>query len=254
MGWVLLSILALILLILCIKVRVGVEYSNENTSAYVKWLFLKIPLYPVKKKPEKTSAEPTADNIAVDENVDTETAVEETPAQEPVQPTGTQKPKESLLHLLYRANGVDGLILIVKRVFSYIGTFVGQLMNSVVVEELYIDVSCTKHDAAETAIYYGEVCSTLFPLLGALVSKYKIKKYDFNIYPDFIARFSNVSFIANFYIVPIKLIGIVLLLVFKLLFKVVGRLVVKIFLTMKNDSTGKSNIKNTQEKSEMSNE
>mgnify|MGYP002627283466 CR=1 FL=1 len=56
-GWVLLGILTLILLALCVKVRFEIEYSNENTSALLKWLFLKIKLYPTKKKPKAKSDE-----------------------------------------------------------------------------------------------------------------------------------------------------------------------------------------------------
>lgn len=264
-GWVILAVFALIILALCIKVHINIEYSNENTSAYVKWLFLKIPLYPAKKK-EKAVTEEAAQDAVVDDGSLTEepTDENETLAADDVTSqdtltavqTAPAKPKkESLLHLIYRSNGIDGLVLILKRVFSYLGTFIGKVLDGVVFEELYIDVSCTKGDAASTAIYYGEVCATVFPILGALVSKYKIKKYDFNIYPDYIARFSNASFIANMYIIPIYLIGIVLALAFKLLFGVLGRMVVKIFLTMKNDSAGKSNKENnTKEKSEATNE
>ena len=275
-GWIIFAVFALIILALCIKVHINVEYSNENTSAYIKWLFLKIPLYPTKKKekPVAQTAEQTAPQEAVpltDEPADTDVSLQTaddtqisddtqtadgTTVAEDTQPTASAKPKkESLIHLIYRANGIDGLILILKRLFSYLGTFAGNALNGVVFEELYIDVSCTKGDAASTAIYYGEVCATVFPILGALVSKYKIKKYDFNIYPDYIARFSNASFIANIYIIPIYFIGIVLALVFKLLFGVLGRMAVKIFLTMKNDSAGKSNKENnTTEKSEATNE
>ena len=275
-GWIILAVFVLIILALCIKVHINVEYSNENTSAYIKWLFLKIPLYPTKKK-EKTVAQPT-EQTATEEAVpltdelsqadialqtadgaqaaDASQTADATTVADVAQTVASAKPKkESLLHLIYRSNGIDGLVLILKRLFSYLGTFTGNALNGVVFEELYIDVSCTKGDAASTAIYYGEVCATVFPILGALVSKYKIKKYDFNIYPDYIARFSNASFIANMYIIPIYFIGIVLALVFKLLFGVLGRMAVKIFLTMKNDSAGKSNKENiTTEKSEATNE
>ncbi len=265
-GWIILAVFALIILSLCIKVHINIEYSNENTSAYIKWLFVKVPLYPAKKKkktvPEKAVQAVTEEILPLTEE-QTDTAQTQQPGTtaDGAQPettasgaTAAKPKKESLIHLIYRSNGIDGLILILKRIFSYLGTFTGNAMNGVVFEELYIDVSCTKGDAAATAIYYGEVCATVFPILGALVSKYKIRKYDFNIYPDYIARFSDASFIAKIYIIPIHFIGIVLALVFKLLFRVLGRMAVKIFLTMKNDSAGKSNKENTKEKSEVPNE
>lgn len=261
-GWIILALFALIILALCIKVHINIEYSNENTSAYIKWLFIKIPLYPAKKK-EKTVPEEAVRTDAQEAVPLTQELTDTAEEQQTADGTQTAAPaataaapkKESLLHLIYRSNGIDGLILILKRIFSYLGTFTGNALNGIVVEEFYLDISCTKGDAAATAIYYGEVCATVFPILGALVSKYKVRKYDFNIYPDYIARFSNASFIAKIYVIPIKLIGIVLALVFKLLFGVLGRMAVKIFLTMKNDSAGKSNKENnTTEKSEATNE
>lgn len=261
-GWVILAVFALITLALCIKVHINIEYSNENTSAYIKWLFLKFPLYPSKKKDKaasentqqsETDEEPASEDELTDTDETQQAADDETATETAAVPK--KQKKESLMHLIYRSSGIDGLILILKRVFSYLGTFLGDVLDSMVVEEFYLDVSCTKGDAASTAIYYGEVCATVFPILGALVSRYKVRKYDFNIYPDYIARFSNASFIAKIYVFPIKLIGIVLALVFKLLFGVIGRITVKIFLTMKNDSAGKSNKENnTKEKSEATNE
>ena len=55
-GWVLLGILALILLALCVKVRFDLEYSSENTSVVMRWLFVRFKLYPAKKK-EKPKTE-----------------------------------------------------------------------------------------------------------------------------------------------------------------------------------------------------
>ena len=54
-GWVLLGILALIILALCVRVRIAVEYSDDNTNVLLQWLFVKIPLYPM---PEKEPAKP----------------------------------------------------------------------------------------------------------------------------------------------------------------------------------------------------
>ena len=65
-GWILLAVFALIILALCIKVHINVEYSNENTSAYIKWLFLKIPLYPTKKK-EKSVSQTAEQTLPEDE-------------------------------------------------------------------------------------------------------------------------------------------------------------------------------------------
>ena len=233
-GWVLLGllglILALILFALCVKVRFRIEYSSENTSVLLKWLFLKIPLYPGKPKEKKPKEEKPPEEKHEEEEEKEE------------------KPKQGggFLQTLYNAEGIDGLLAILQKVLSYTKKFFGGAYRGFVVDELYLDVRCTKEDAAATAIYYGEVCAVLFPLLGNLASKCKLKKYDFNIYPDFIARFSDASFVTSFHITPMYYIGITTAYVCRLL---IGMLV-KISGANKEKKSSRNENKNTKEKSE----
>lgn len=265
-GWIILAIIALIVFVLCIKVRIFAEYSEIDTRVRIQWLFLKIPLFPSEKKNdgkkkkkdknEKTKTDNIPENATADDLTETsseepatelpadETLSEETPcAQASAETEGAPAPKQknNLLKTLYDAHGIDGLLLIVQRTFSYIGTFFGDLAKSLVIDELYLDVRCTKKDAASTAIYYGEVCSALFPMLGAMVSKYKVKKYDINVYPDYLARQSSASFAVSMHLYPIYLIGITLLFGCRMLFKVLLRLIVKIFLPKKKENAENSN-------------
>ncbi len=231
-GFVLLGIIALIVLALCVKVKIFAEYSEIDTHVKLKWLFLEIPLYPAKKKEKDNKKEDSPAEEVVSEDALTEEAQPEEQTEQTEQTP--EKPKNNLLKLIYDAHGIDGLLLIVRRVFSYLGTFFGNLTHSLVIEELYIDVKCNKGDAASTAIYYGEVCSALFPMLGALVTKYKVRKYDINVYPDYLARHSSASFAVALHLYPIYVIGISVALVFKLLFKVLLSVIVKCFRANKN--------------------
>lgn len=266
-GWIILAIVALIVLVLCIKVRIFAEYSEIDTRVRIQWLFLKIPIFPTEKKDgskkskkekpvkaknenapadtdteeitEEPAAEQASETALPEESVSQLPASEETPSA--TEEASAAKPKNNLMKTLYEAHGIDGLLLIVKRTFSYIGTFFGDLAKSLVIDELYLDVRCTKKDAASTAIYYGEVCSTLFPMLGAMVSKYKVRKYDINVYPDYLARQSSASFAVSMHLYPIYLIGITLLFGCRMLFKVLLRLIVKIFLPKKKNNAENSN-------------
>ncbi len=233
-GWVLLGILALILLALCVKVRFDLEYSSENTSVVLRWLFIRFKLYPAKKKEKpKTEEEPEPPP---------EEPAEEKPEEEEQKP----KQKSNLLKTIYDSQGIDGLISVLQQVMTYTKTFFGNLLHGFVIDELYLDVCCTRSDAAATAIYYGEVCSVLFPLLGALAAKCRMKKYDVNVYPDFIARFSNVSFITSFHFTPIYLIGITVAYGMKMLFGVLLGIIIKIS-GAKKEKDGSRN-KNTKSK------
>lgn len=255
-GFVLLGILALIILALSVKVKIFAEYSDVDTNVRLKWLFINIPLYPSKKDPDKKKTkkesvpeETSPEDLPLDETPPEEPLTEEEPASDEP-PAGDAPPKnkgDSFLKTLYNAHGIDGLILIVRRLFRYLGTFFGDLLQSLVIDELYIDVMCNRHDAASTAIYYGEVCSTLFPMLGALVTKYKVRKYDINVYPDYIAKHSSASFAVSMHLYPIYVIAISVSLVVKLLFKVILKLLIKCFLPSK--SKGNENIETDKEES-----
>ena len=230
-GGIILSVLGLVILALFVKIRIIADYGEEK-SVLVKWLFVKIPVYPVKKKDKKNNNQPAEEATPQSQDV---TAATDTPqadnAQLPDSPSDeaentnnkadvkTEKP--NIAKIFMDSNGgVGGLVLLIKEVFSYIGSFFGGIFRAFVIDELMVDMTVTKNDAAETAIYYGQLCSTVFPMLGSFVTKYKVKKYDFNITPDFLARKNSADMHIAFGFRPAKLIGVVLLLVGRLVFKV----------------------------------
>ena len=234
-GWVLLGILGLIVLALCVKLRITAEYSDENTHVELGWLFLRIPLYPKKEKPPKKKKKKAGKEEPEEEKPEEEKPEEEKQEEE----AGSGKKKESFLHALYRSHGVDGILELVRKLCSYLKTFMGGLFRSLVVEQLYLEIGCAKGDAAATAVYYGEVCSALWPMLGALASRCKLRKYDINIYPDYLARFSKASFYVKLHVYPIYVTGIGLALVFRLVFKLLLGMLLKIFLPKKQKKAEK---------------
>ncbi len=233
-GWVLLGILALILFALVVRVRFDIEYSEENTSVVLRWLFLKFRLYPMEKKPKKPK-EPKKEEPEEEKPAEEEKKEEEQPA----------KKKDNILVTFYKAEGFDGALTLIKKACSYLKTFFGNLLYGFVVDEFYLDMRCTKADAAATAIYYGEVCATVFPMLASLASRCRLKKYDINIYPDFIARFSGASFVLRFHFVPLYLIHITIVFGVKMLFGVLLRL-----LRPKKDKAAPQNVKASPAKAE----
>lgn len=243
-GFILLGILALVVLALCVRIRFRIEYSNENTSVAIKWLFLNLPIYPTAKKEKKETTENTSNE---------EEKTEDNAEQQDEPKNKKEKTGDSFLKTLIDAEGVDGILAILKKVMSYTKSFFGGMLRAFIIDEFYLDIRCTRSDAASTAIYYGEVCAAVFPLLGSLASKYRIKKYDVRVYPDYIARFSDASFAACVHITPLRLIGTSFAYALKLLFGVIVGLVVKIFgaVKSKNDSRNDNTKTNIKEKSDI---
>lgn len=228
-GWMILALIALIIMALCVKVHIVAEYSEVDTHVQLGWLFLKVPLYPSKKK-EKT-----------------EEKTEEAPPEEEKKEEKPAPAGESFLQTLYNSHGIDGIKELLSRTCSYLKTFMGKLLRSIlIIDEFYVDVGCTRGDAAATAIYYGEVSSALFPMLGNIVSQCKVRKYNINIYPDYLARHSRSAFYVSLYMRPIYIIGITIALVFKLLFNVILKMFIKITKYNKTKPQAPGNSENKQ--------
>ncbi len=258
-GGILLSILALVIIALFIKVRITADYA-EKSSIVIQWLFIRIPVFPMQKKAKKKAADdpqqapPATD--AVDNTANAEpasaqaTPVEETPVQPesaPTDPAATAAPAEpakkddkpDILKIFFESNGgVEGLILLIKEFFSYLGSFFGGMLHAFVIDELMVDMVVTKSDAAQTAIYYGQLCSAVYPMLGAFVTKYKVRQYDFSITPDFLARKNSAEMHVSFWFRPATLIGVVLLLVGRLVFKFGAKVVIRMVKPLMNARKG----------------
>lgn len=196
-------------LILSIRAHIHVEYEEE-VLAYAKWAFLKIPLFPrpekkpKEKKPEEKKEEPPQE--------------EEAPKEE--------KPKgPNPLKTLYENEKLDGILEILNKLLQVVYKFGGRLVNSFVIDEMFLDITVSRNDAASTAVEYGKMCRRVFPVTGAVVANCNVRRYSINIDPDYLANGQNeFAFSLEISLNPRKLINAVLAFAFGALFKVGIRL------------------------------
>mgnify|MGYP003292235878 CR=1 FL=1 len=152
-----------------------------------------------------------------------------------------KQPKEkkqgnSLIKQLYIDQGYDGLEKMLRAVGSSLGSFLGKLYKTFTIDELYITMITATGDAAETAIKHGKLCAWLYPVLGKLVSTCKVKKYDFDISPDFLATKSKAEAYVKLHVVPIKVTNAAVVLAVQLAFKVLFKI---LFAKKKSDKSRK---------------
>lgn len=205
--YILLGIILLLILLLSIKVRIDAEYI-DSFRVKLRWLFLSFDLYPMQKKEKKPKKE--------------KPKKEEPPKEQEEVP---KEKKPNPFKTFYENQGFDGVMQLVRDSADAVGGLMKSVKKHLIIDELFLWIVIShNHDAAQTAIEYGEACQDVYPAMGFICSNLKVKKYDVEIEPDFIGTFSSAQFAFALSVRPIFLINAGIVLAVKLLFKVVLKL------------------------------
>ena len=210
--YVLLGIIAFFILLLSIRVQIKSEYI-DGFVLKVKYLFLSFTVYPLKKPIELKAKEKKADET----KAETE---EKKPEEENI-----NKKKENPIKRFYNNQGFDGVMQLVSDAADAFGRFGKSLKRHFIIDDLYLWALISKnHDAAATAIEYGQVCQKVFPVMGYICSNFKVKRYDINVEPDFLGSISQARFVFNCSFRPIFMFNAAIVMGIRLLFKVLFKL------------------------------
>lgn len=215
--YILLSVALFITALFLIPVRVTSEY-NKSFELYVSYLFFKIRIFPkTKKKTKKDKSK----------NEEKETA-----EQVGKKNKNKQEKKDNIFLKFYKNQGFEATIELIADTMKYINSLFGGIFKHFVFRELFLNMSISGSDAAETAIKYGKVSSTVFPAMGYICSKAKVKKYDIDISPDFFATKDSAEFHFKFGICPIFITNSIIAFGFKM-FK---NVLLKLFKVQNDDN------------------
>lgn len=207
--WIILALIALIVILFSIKFTLSLTY-NENFTVDVKWLFIKKQVLPgsgeeKEEKPKKEKDKPK----------------KEKPEEEKKQ-DGPKK--DNILVSFYKNQGFSGVMQLLKDTVSAINGMFGSIFKHFVFHELKLYLTVGAGDSAETAILYGKTCAYVFPAMGLITSTCKVKDYHCDIQPNFMQADKTAVFRTVISFRPIFLTNAVVVLAFKLLFKVVFKL------------------------------
>ena len=204
--YIILGIVVFFGLLLSVPFHVSFTYADYIYLS-MRWLFIKLKVLPAedkKKKPKKEKKEK-----------------EEKPKDEAVK---SEQKGENPIFTTLKAQGYDGVMQILSNLSKALGGFSKRLFKSVTIENLNIELTVGKGDAAATAIEYGKICNKVFPACGLICSTMKVKTYNVEISPDFLANRNSGELDVDFYIVPRKLINATIIVAFEIIFKVVLKL------------------------------
>ena len=204
--YIILGIIALIVILCSVKVKITAEYG-EAFSLDVKWLFVKAHIFPQteEQKAKKAAKKPKKEKPKKEEK--------------------PSEPKSNIFKDFYENQGFAATVELIQTAASQLGGFLGSVYRAFVIENLrLLLIVSSGDDAARNAIKYGKVCSAVYPSMGFICSNMKVKKQDVKVISDFISQENRAEFELALSVRPIKLTNAVVVLAFRLLFKVLLKL------------------------------
>lgn len=240
---VLLIILAVILFfiaVLSVPFHVYSEYI-ESFVLYVRWLFIKIYIYPPddkKKKKKKKDKKKKEEDKDEDEDEEEEEEKEKEPKDK----------GDNFIKVFYDNQGVPGIINLVKSIAKKLKKGFHKIGKSFYIRKLWLRINVAEGDSAETAIKYGKICSALYPSLGYIIDCINAKNCSVKVQPDFLGKKTEGGFSLHLFVIPSKLIGSVIKMGLSLGFEIL-----KIFISnakSKSKSDSKSDSKGAQKTTE----
>lgn len=215
--YIILAVIALIVILFSIKVSVTAVY-DETFTLDIKWFFIKLRIYPedeekkAKKEAKKAEKEQKKKNPK-----------KEKPKKEKTEESAS--PKSNIFKDFYNNQGFAATVNLIRTAAAQLGGFLKGVYRAFVIENLTVLLRVSAgDDAAQTAIKYGKVCSAVYPAMGFICSNMKVKQYDVNVVPDFISAENTATFKLSLSVRPIKLTNAVIVLAFRLIFKVLLKL------------------------------
>ena len=215
--YIILAVIALIVILFSIKVSVTAVY-DETFTLDIKWFFIKLRIYPedeekkAKKEAKKAEKEQKKKNSKKEKHKKEKT--EE-----------SASPKSNIFKDFYNNQGFAATVNLIRTAAAQLGGFLKGVYRAFVIENLTVLLKVSAgDDAAQTAVKYGKVCSAVYPAMGFICSNMKVKQYDVNVVPDFISAENTATFKLSLSVRPIKLTNAVIVLAFRLIFKVLLKL------------------------------
>ncbi len=221
--YIILGIIALIVILFSIKVSVTAEYA-DSFSLDVQWLFIKLHIFPQTEE-QKAKREAKKAKKEEKKKKKKKKPEKEKPKEEKKEEDKPSEPKKNIFKDFYENQGFGATVELVRTAAAQLGGFLGSVYRAFVIENLQLLLKVSSgDDAAQNAIKYGKVCSAVYPSMGFICSNMKVKKYEVNVVPDFISQENKAQFALSLSVRPIKLTNAVVVLAFKLLLKVLLKL------------------------------
>ncbi len=206
--YTLLGIILFIILLFLVPVRVTAHYE-DTFEMTVQYGLVKIKLFP-KKEGKKKKDKPKKEKPQKDKKKSDKKQKEQ---------------KDNIFMTFYKNQGFEAVIQLIADAMGATTGMFGGIFRHFVFRELYLEMKITGPDAAATAIKYGQISSAVFPAMGYICSKAKVRKYNIDLSPDFLGVKDKAIFHFQFGLCPIFVTNSVIAAGFKLFKNVLLKLI-----------------------------
>lgn len=217
--YALIGIILFIIVLFLIPVRVTAHYEDTFEMS-VQYGFIRLKLFPQKEKknenkktkkkkdkPENTQEKPDSQN------------------KKNKKDKNDKVKKDNIFVTFYKNQGFEAVIQLIADAMGATTGMFGGIFRHFVFRELYLEMKISGPDAAATAIKYGQISAAVFPAMGYICSKAKVRKYNVDISPDFLAVKDKAMFHFQFGLCPIFVTNSVIAAGFKLFKNVLLKLI-----------------------------
>ncbi len=205
--YIILGIIVFFVFLFSVRFTVYMDY-DKDFKLDVAWGFIKFRILPKKEKPEKPK-KPKKEKKPKEKK-----PKEDVPAEK----------QDNIIKAFYKNQGFSGVVQLLRDTVNAINGMFGGIFRHFIFRELKLNIIVGEADAHETAVVYGKTCSAVFPAMGLITSTCKVKEYDCEVRTNFCEKERTARFRVVFSIRPIFATNAAIVLAFKLLFKVVFKL------------------------------
>lgn len=222
--YIILGIVLFFLIVLSLPVNIYAEYKESFVLA-VRWLFIKIYIYPpADKKKKKTKKEKKPK----------EEKAKEEPAPDAEHPPA--QPKDNFIKTFYNNQGVMGILELISNIAKMLGSGLKGIGRSFYIRRLWLRINVGGSDSADAAVRYGKMCSAVYPSMGYILSVVHSKNCSVRVQPDFLTNKTEGAFLLHLALIPSKLIGAAIVMGIRLLIELI-----KVFISNAKNQPKKDN-------------
>ncbi len=208
--YALLGIIVFLIVLFLIPVRVTAHYEGTFEMS-VQYGFIRLKFFPQKEKKNqnKKTKNKNEKPVKKEKKPDAQNNKKKNNKNDKVK-------KDNIFVTFYKNQGFEAVIQLIADAMGATTGMFGGIFKHFVFRELYLEMKISGPDAAATAIKYGQISAAVFPAMGYICSKAKVKKFNVDISPDFLAVKDKAMFHFQFGLCPIFVTNSVIAAGFKL--------------------------------------